>query len=266
MLPDFQDGRTYLLFFLALLGYFVLACWPFKNLAELRTKMTVRFMDKLYDGAMSYVFDKSIAVAAAGLLMPPFVMAGIIPAYGERQRQEMIRDILKVLQPKLEPPPRPAAPSPPAPAPSQVPITTPIAPAVSPVSTPPTNGDGLCADGRSTGWDTNALAGTSLATCQYGRFVAFICAEGRPYLVTAGPARTTQVRFYSRDGLDRSSLDDTLYPRDEEEYAVSELSAETFSYFMDAKAARLTMRGRTIWIDLAGIKRAANQTLLACMA
>ena len=116
-----------------------------------------------------------------------------------------------------------------------------------------------------TGWDAGVIDGASLASCQQGCFVAFACIDRQLYLVTAGPVRPTQIRFYSRDGRDRSSLDETLSPWDEAGFAVSTLSAETFSYFMDGMAARLTMRDRSIYVDLAGIKRAASHSLAVCM-
>ena len=273
MLPDFGDGKTYLLFLLSLIGelivvsgYFVLTSWPFKNLTELRSKLIVRVIDKFYDGTMSLVFGSSVTMSVAGALMPLYVAIGLAKPYGERQRREIIAVAIEAAKREWErreqqrPQPQPI--SPPAPAPQPEPPK----PTYTPSSNPSANGDRLCADGRLAGWNAGTLGDASLATCQQGRFVAFVCVEGSPYLVTAGPARTTQVRFYSRDGRDRSPLDDTLWPQDEEDFAVSSLSAETFSYFMDGMAARLTMPGRTIRVDLSGVKRAASPSLAACMS
>lgn len=273
MLPDFGDGKTYLLFLVSLAtellilsAYFIFTSWPFKDWAELRAKLISRVMDKLYDGTMTLVSGSSIAVTVAGGLMPLYVATGIAQPYGERQRREIIGAAIEAAKREWErreqqrAKPQPV--SPPAPAPQPEPPT----PTYTPSSNPSANGDRLCADGRLAGWNAGALGDASVATCQQGRFVAFVCVEGSPYLVTAGPARTTQVRFYSRDGIDRSSLDDTLWPQDEEDFAVSSLSAETFSYFMDGMAARLTMPGRTIRVDLSGVKRAASPSLAACMS
>lgn len=264
-MPDVQDARTYLAFLIILGLYFFVTSLPVKNFRELRIKLTMRFLDKSFDGTLLYVFDKTAALAMAGILLQPFVSAGILKPYGERQRQETVKLILQEVQRQIR---LQAKPEPAPPPPLSAPAAQPEAPKPSGISAgaPPANGDRFCADRIITGWDATVLDGASLATCQQGRFVAFVCVEGSPYLVTAGPARTTQVRFYSRDGRDRSSLDDTLQPRDEAGFAVSNLSPETFSYFMDGMSARLTMPGRTIWVDLSGVKRAASPSLAACMS